>query len=449
MRFAVPQQVSEAVDTLEKRGFQAFLVGGCVRDDLLNIKPHDYDVTTDASPDQIKQAFSGRTLILAGEKHGTVAAVIDGMVVEMTTFRVDGAYFDGRHPDSVTFTTRLEDDLARRDFTINAMAWSKKTGLVDPFGGQRDCALSLIRCVGDPEKRLTEDALRILRGMRFSSRFGFAIEEKTAQAMRSLCGRLNLVSRERIAAELTGILLGAGAENVLCAFSDVLGAAVPELVPMFDCPQNSVYHVYDVWQHTLRTLSLITPRSPLTVYAALLHDCGKPASRERDARGFDHFHGHQEKGAALAEKIMRTLKLPVRLIRDVCLLILHHDDDISVKTVRLLLHLVGPELFDSLLALRRADMLAHAPFVVERAAALQLVAQEKERVLSEGLCYSLSALRIDGRALKRMGFCSDAIGEELNRLLYLVMTDALPNDETALLKAAESDARNAAAETKD
>lgn len=439
MRFPVPRPVQTALSLLTGAGYQACLVGGCVRDDVLGIRPHDYDVTTNATPAQIKVVFSAFPLVLAGEKHGTVTPVINGTTVEITTFRVDGCYEDGRHPDSVSFTPDLTADLARRDFTINAMACLPDGTLIDPFGGRADCAAGVIRCVGEPQKRLTEDALRILRGLRFSARFGFDVDGPTADALRALSARLSLISRERIAAELTGLLTGAYAARTLRAFPTVLTAAVPELTPMLSCPQHSVYHVWDVFEHTLRVLDAIEDRTPLRAFSALLHDCGKPAARQRDSRGFDHFPMHQALGAQIGENILRSLKLPSRLIEDVKLLILHHDDDISVKTTRQMLCFVGPRLFDDLLALKRADLMAHAPFVAARAEALGQVALEKKRVLDEGLCYHLKNLAVGGGEMAALGFRGREIGAELEKLLGMVLDDALPNERAALQKQAEAD----------
>lgn len=432
-----PPHVRRAVDALENAGRSAYLVGGCVRDAVMGLPPHDFDLATDATPEEMKRVFAGQKLILAGEKHGTVAVVLDGEVVEITTFRVDGPYADGRHPEGVMFTRALLSDLSRRDFTINAMAYSEREGLIDPFGGRADCAEGIIRCVGEPERRLTEDALRILRGLRFASRLGFAIEKETTDALNGLCPRLTLVSRERVAAELTGILTGKYADQVLRAFPKVLFAAVPELKPLYDCPQQSVYHFCGAWEHTLHTLAAVTPRTPRLTFAALLHDCGKPAARTRDEEGRDHFPNHGQLGEKLAEQVLKSLKMPTKFTREVCALVLHHDDYLTLKSVRPMLHAIGDELFDDLVALKRADISAHAPCALTRADGLDEVLAERRRVIENGLCYSLGALKARGDDLKKLGFSGRAVSETLDGLLALVMTDRLPNEREALIKQAK------------
>lgn len=426
------------MDALFHAGFSVYLVGGCVRDAVMGIPPHDFDLTTSARPEEIKRVFAGEKQILAGEKHGTIAVVLSGEVVEITALRVDGEYADGRHPDTVRFTRDIHDDLARRDFTINAMAYNRREGLIDPFGGEKDCADGVIRCVGEPEKRLTEDALRILRGLRFAARFGFQVEKKTGEAIRALSDRLSLISRERVAAELTGILAGAHAAEVLRAFPEPLFCAVPALKPMYDCPQHSIYHFAGVWEHTLHTLDAVSPRTPRLTFAALLHDAGKPEMRVRDAEGRDHFVGHWRAGERLAGEILAGLKMPVKFTREVCLLVLYHDERMTLQTVRPMLNLLGPELFDDLIALKRADISAHAPCALQRAHILDDLVNEKRRVMENGLCYTLGALKVNGGDLKALGIQGRALSDTLNALLQDVMTDALPNERGALLERAKA-----------
>ena len=439
MQFSVPDYVEKALSSLREAGYEACLVGGCVRDDLMGVRPHDYDVATDARPEEIRRVFLARELILDGEKHGTVTPVIDRHPVEITSFRADGDYLDGRHPESVRFTSSLEEDLARRDFTVNAMAFDPVRGLTDPFGGREDIEKGVIRCVGEPEARFREDALRILRAMRFASRLGFTIEAQTAGAMHDLRERLRLISRERIAAELTGVLTGRNAAQVLDEFHDVLFEVVPELFPLYHCPQKSVYHIYDVWEHTLHVVDQIAPRTPVNVWSALLHDCAKPQTRVRDRKGQDHYPAHQQTGARLAGVILRSLKMSNALTEDVQTLITYHDDELTPETVRLALSRVTPRLFDSLAALRRADLLAHAPQIALRAASLNAVLAERDRVLREGLCYDLKGLAVHGGELSALGYHGPELGRELDSLLNEVLRGRLPNDREALLKKARLD----------
>ncbi len=435
MQFLVPGCVLTALDLLKSAGYAAYLVGGCVRDDVLGIPPHDYDLCTAATPEQIEAVFSAYRTLNIGKKHGTITVLIDNEPLEITTFRVDGAYADGRHPDQVRFTTRVAEDLSRRDFTINAMAWNPDEGLVDPFHGQDDCENQVIRAVGQPSQRFDEDALRILRGLRFAARLGFAIEGSTANAIHTQKGLLQRISRERIAAELTGILLGSAAADILLQYRDVLFAAVPQLAPMGNCPQRSIYHIYDVWRHTAETVRT-APQTPLLRWAALLHDCAKPQTRTRDSKGLDHFYGHPIKGATLAKEILLSLKMPTAFIRQVEELVLWHDEPIKVPDVHYWLTRLSDEAFDNLLALKRADTLAHAPFVRKQTALLKSLAAEKQRVLDEGLCRSLVMLAVTGDELFTLGYRGASIGQALQALLTAVTRGVLPNQKDALLQAA-------------
>ena len=438
MRFPVPDKILSALKMLTDAGYTACLVGGCVRDDLLGIPPHDYDITTSAVPAEIRRVFRDFRLVLDGEKHGTVSPVIDGELVEITTFRADGDYTDGRHPDTVTFSSRLEDDLVRRDFTVNAMAWSPDRGLIDLFNGREDLQNGVLRAVGDPAARFTEDALRILRGMRFASRLGFAIEDETARKMHDLSDRLSLISRERIFKELTGVLMGEHAMDILREFHDILFEAVPELFPLYMCPQKSVYHIYDVFEHTLHVVDNISPRTALNVWSALLHDCGKPETRTRDRKGFDHFPGHPQAGVRIAERVLRSLKASTSFIRDVMTLVRYHDEPLNGDTARLRLCQVEPELFDSLAALRRADILAHAERVLKDVKAVDAALQRRDRLISEGACISMRQLAVNGRDMEALGLTGPRIGETLEALLLSVVREETPNDREALLSAARA-----------
>ncbi len=434
MQFSISSGAEKALRLLDEAGFEAYLVGGCVRDDLMGIRPHDYDITTNALPEDLKRVFSGFRLVLDGEKHGTVAPVIDGQLIEITTFRADGNYSDGRHPDAVSFSGRLEDDLMRRDFTVNAMAWSEKTGLIDLHHGADDLSRGILRAVGEPEKRFREDALRILRGMRFASRLGFELERETSGAMHDVAPGLIQISRERIFAELTGVLEGAHAMRVLSDFHDVLFTVIPELFPLYMCPQKSVYHIYDVWEHTLHVLDAVSPRTPVLVWSALLHDCGKPQVRVRDRKGFDHYPQHQPVGAKLAESILLNLKVSNVFLRDVCTLVQYHDEPVKADTARVLMYRVGPERFEQLISLRRADLLGHAlPKVQKELDALPGAMERYRLAIENHECVSLKDLAVNGDDMMALGLRGPEIRETMERLLMMVLRDEIANEREILL----------------
>lgn len=321
----IPPAVKELLETLRRGGFAAYPVGGAVRDLLLGKQPHDWDVTTAARPEQAEALLSGCRVIETGVRHGTITVLAGETPVELTTFRGEGSYTDGRHPDAVTFGVGLEEDLARRDFTIGAMAWNAETGeVIDPFGGQADLENRLIRAVGEPDRRFAEDGLRILRGLRFAAVLGFEIEPGTADALRRNAPRLKNLSPERVKAELERLLCGPAAALVLREYVDVIGVVLPELLPMVGFAQNNSHHRKDVWEHTLAVLENI-PAEPALRWAALLHDVEKPACCTTDEEGIRHFKGHQERSAATAEKILRRLHAETRLITEVTELIKIHD----------------------------------------------------------------------------------------------------------------------------
>ena len=431
----LPGAVRTALDTLTRSGVQGVLVGGCVRDALMGLTPHDYDIAAGAPPERIKEAFAGYPLRLEGEKHGTVTPVIGSVPVQITSFRLESGYRDGRHPDEVWFTDDLLKDLKRRDFTVNSMAWSPENGLEDPFGGQEDLKNGLLRCLGDPDVRLTEDALRILRGLRFISRLGFSAEPATAAAMSRHAEALKSVSRERVLEELTGVLTGSYALQALTAFPDILFAVIPQLFPLYHCPQKSVYHIYDVWEHTLHVLDEVRPRTPRLCWAALLHDCAKPQTRHRDRKGFDHYPGHPQEGARLTESILKSLKMPAAMLQDIRTLVLWHDERFTPDQVPLMLYRVGPGLFDDLIALQRADMLAHAERIRKDAGKLDALLEARDEALENGACIGYATLALSGNDLKALGYEGKALGDTLEWALMQVLRGRLPNEKGALLEA--------------
>lgn len=436
MRFPVPPPVLNALKRFKEGGAEAYLVGGCVRDDYLGVPPHDYDICTSALPDEVERLFSDVPVIKTGLKHGTVTLVFGKMCVEATTFRTESQYSDGRHPDSVIFTPSLQNDLLRRDFTMNALAWSPDTGVVDLFGGLNDLNNGLIRCVGNAEDRFREDALRILRALRFSSQLGFDIEPKAAEAMESLRETLHKISRERVRAELDGVLMGKHPAEAFRAHPRVFFEVLPGLAPMLHCPQKSPFHCYDVWEHTLHALAC-AERELACRWAVLFHDAGKPAAVTYDPDGTTHFRGHPQISTRLAKEAMESLRQPVRLTNEVAALALYHDERIGPDNVHYYLSKLGPELFFKLLSVKRADLAAHAPHIAARLPQIDETEARARKLLSDGACLGLKDLAVDGRALMEAGFPpSPLLGGTLDYLLERVVRGEAPNERAHLLSLA-------------
>ena len=440
---SVPSPAREALERLQAAGFPAFLVGGCVRDSLLGRSPDDWDITTAALPEQVEQLFAGERLIETGLKHGTVTLLLAGQPLEITTFRTESGYADHRHPDSVRFTPSLREDLARRDFTVNAMAWSPATGLQDPFGGRADLHGRIIRCVGDPRQRFEEDALRILRALRFSSQLAFSVEQSTAEAAFALRQTLELVSRERIAVELTKLLCGPKAAEAVREFWPILAVPLPELEPMAGLDQRSPYHCYDVLEHCIAAMEAVPPDRFLR-WAALLHDVGKPAAASVDAKGVGHFYGHAPLGAELTRGILTRLRFDRETVRRVTRLVELHDFPIAPpegspeRAIRRLLGKLGEEDFFRLLALKRADALAHHPDYRGRAADCERFEQLARQLLEQQACFRLKDLALNGRDLLALGYPSGPLlGKVLKELLEAVLSGQLPNERKALLEEAK------------
>ena len=320
----IPSYVLTAISILESNGFQAYLAGGCVRDSIMNINPNDYDIATNAVPSQIKSMFKDYKLILTGEKHGTVAVLITGNIIEITSYRLENGYTDGRHPDSVEFTSSLAEDLRRRDFTINAMAYGINDGLIDLYNGLDDIKNKIIRTVEAPEKRFKEDALRIMRGLRFSSRLGFAIDTDTSTAIHALSDQLKNVSLERIRDEFVQIICGQNAGEVMMSYRDVISVFIPEIIPCFDFNQYSPYHKYDVWEHTVNAVAKAKNKENIKL-AMFFHDIAKPECFVMDSSKRGHFKGHAKKSALIAEAIMVRLRFPKSVIKNVSAIICHHS----------------------------------------------------------------------------------------------------------------------------
>ncbi len=434
------KNAGELLEKLNKAGFEAYYVGGCVRDMLMNRTPHDIDITTNAQPEEIMDVFSDYHVIPTGIKHGTVTVMLCGTPYEITTYRIDGEYTDMRRPDSVRFTSCLEEDLIRRDFTMNAIAMNSEGGITDPFGGARDIENGIIRCAGEPEKRFTEDALRILRCVRFVSKLGFVVDPMTADAVHRLKGGLDFVARERVRVELDGIICGEACVQAMLEFSDVILQIIPEFQPCIDFQQHSPYHRYDVWEHIVRAVSGAPCTSPLLRRTMLFHDIGKPQCFSCDERGIGHFKGHAKASAVLAEDIMQRLRYDNSSIRNVTELINAHSDKItSEKQVRRMLSRMGEELFFDLLEVKKADNSAKRDFVVKETEEFDEIARTARRILDENACMKLSQLAVDGNDMLSLGFKGREVGQILNRLLELAVDGEIENEREVMLKFAESE----------
>ena len=436
-RLAPPGDALRVVRCLNAAGHRAYFVGGCVRDSLLGLTPKDWDICTGAGPEAMAEVFAGWHVVETGLKHGTLTVMLNHRPYEVTTFRVDGAYTDHRHPDSVAFTGDLREDLRRRDFTVNAMAWHPEEGLVDLFGGQEDLKAGLIRCVGEPRARFGEDALRILRALRFAACYNLRIEDGTAAAMRAMAEDVRLVAGERIRAEMDRLLCGSAAETVLREYADVITAIFPALKPMVGFEQHSAWHRYDVWEHTVRAVQAIAPE-PLLRWVMLLHDAGKPGTFTLDEKGAGHAYGHQKRSAEIAVQLFDGMHFDSRTRDRALLLIEKHDIPMPTERSSLLrlLNRYGEEVMRQLTAVHCADGKAKgtvAPEAMDRWAGEMTGALDA--LLAERPCYTLAGLAVKGDDLIALGIApGKAIGETLRRLLEAVMDGIVPNEREALLR---------------
>lgn len=435
MTMDMPKNVDIAINLLQSAGFEAYAVGGCVRDSLLGKTPNDWDITTSAKPEDMKSVFADFHCIDTGIKHGTVTVVIDGEPLEITTFRLDGEYEDNRHPKSVTFTSNLGADLGRRDFTVNAMAYSKKTGTVDLFGGQNDLKNKIIRCVGDPDRRFNEDALRILRALRFASALDFEIEEKTAQSLLKNRALLGNISEERIAKELLKLVCGKGAKRILTDFALVLFEILPELQPMYKNSHDNPHHCYDIYEHTLIAVESIDPE-PTLRFAMLLHDCGKPAVKKFDENGVAHFYGHQRISAEISAQILARLKVSNKFRDEILFLVSNHDRwELYENTEKMPRYLskFGLDGVLKLLKVMRADVLAQSPEYRYRLDQIADAEETAKNLAAQKPCLSLSELQINGRTLMDIGIPQGRkLGAVLAQLLDEVIDGVTKNTQEAL-----------------
>lgn len=427
MELILPKQVKKIIAVLEEHGYEGYAVGGCVRDSLLGRTPDDWDITTSARPEEIKELFP-RT-VDTGLAHGTVTVLMDRVGYEVTTYRLDGEYEDGRHPKEVEFTDNLIEDLKRRDFTINAMAYRESGGLVDAFGGEEDLKQGVIRCVGDAQERFGEDALRILRAVRFSAQLGFSIEEETRQAIRKLAGNLQLISAERIQAELVKLLVSPEPDRIRVAWElGITGVVLPEFDTAMATPQNNSRHLWSVGEHTLRALPKV-PRDKVLRLAVLFHDLGKPSVRITDQDGTDHFPCHEKAGARIAGEILRRLKFDRDTMDKVVRLVEYHGTrpKADPESVRRMINRTGEELFPLLLQVQRADAWAKNARTAEtRLELLDQIQEVYEGILERRECLSLKDLAVKGGDLIADGM---EPGREIGRVLNCLLSHVLEEPE--------------------
>lgn len=439
----LPEKVRYIINTITKAGYEAFAVGGCIRDSILGQIPDDWDITTSASPYQVKRLFT--CTLDTGIKHGTVTVMLDKEGFEVTTYRIDGDYEDGRHPKEVTFTSSLTEDLKRRDFTVNAMAYNDRTGLVDAFGGIKDLNAGIIRCVGSPRERFSEDALRMLRAVRFSARLGYEIDPQTLDAIRELAPNLSHVSAERIQAELTKLAVSPHPENLRIAYkTGITRIILPEFDACMETEQNNPHHCYSVGEHILKSMQEISPNKILRL-AMLFHDIGKPLTQTADENGIHHFHGHPAVSEEIAGSVLKRLKFDNHTISMVTRLVKYHDQKVlpEPKYVRRAILRMGEDIFPLLYDVKLADLKAQSTFQrMEKEENLEMVYQIYRQIMDERQCVSLKTLAISGRDLiDHTGLKSGReLGETLQNLLDMVIEDPSLNERETLLKIADSSA---------
>ncbi len=435
----IPRECNFIFEILERNGFECFAVGGCIRDAIMGNNPSDWDFTTNALPDDILRCFSTYKTIEVGKKYGTITVVSHGEPYEITTYRVDGEYSDSRHPDSVTYSSSIVEDLRRRDFTVNSIAYSPKHGLIDPFGGVADIENGIIRCTGVAKERFTEDALRILRALRFSSKFNFQIEQYTKDAIFECMNGLSHVHPNRLRKELTVILMGE-AKQIMLEYRDVLAVIIPEIKPMFDLAQNNPHHCYDVWMHTAVALSHTLPSEVLKL-AVFFHDIGKPHVKTTDESGIDHFKKHQMYSENITRTVMQRFCYPKSTIDDVCTLVRYHDERFRSMTVDIkrVLGKVTQRLFYDLSLVSYADIMAQSEYMrEEKLAHRDKVLVEARRIIHNNECYSLGQLAINGDDLLELGYKGKEIGVILNTLLKMVIKGTAENTKESLFKSISS-----------
>ena len=441
MKINLPSGVQNIINMLAEKGYNAYAVGGCIRDSIMNKTPSDWDICTSSTPEETLKALGKNNIIKNGLKHGTVTVRFDGVSYEITTFRVDGQYTDNRHPSNVKFVRNLKDDLARRDFTINAIAYNDSDGLCDYYGGLDDINNKIIRCVGDPDKRFFEDGLRIMRALRFASVLGFEIEKQTADSIHTCRNLLKNISAERIMSEFSKLIVGKNAEKILLEYSDVFCVFMPEIQSMIGFQQKNPHHIYDVWTHTVKA-TVNTPPEKIIRFSALFHDIGKPKTFSVDEDGIGHFYGHTSVSAELTHKILKRLKCDNKTLEQVTTLVKMHDVMIipEPKYVRRVLSKIGAEMFQKLLYIKRADSLAQNPSTLpEKTEYLQKLTEVYNQEINKSEDFTLKSLAVNGNDLIQIGITDGKqIGNCLKKLFSMVIDGTLENDKTVLLKTAKN-----------
>ncbi len=436
MKFEIPSGARHMLQTLSDAGYEAYLVGGCVRDLLRGVEPHDWDICTSARPEETEACFAGHRIIETGLKHGTVTVLEEGEPYEITTYRTEGPYSDSRRPDYVKFVSSLEADLARRDFTMNAIALGLDGGPRDPFGGADDIKAGVIRCVGEPAQRFQEDGLRVMRALRFGAVLGYEIEEQTVRAIHENRHMLERVAAERINVELRKLLVGEKAGDILRQYPDVFRQFWPQLEPLVTLEQNNPWHCWGGWEHTIRAVKA-APADLIPRLTMLLHDIGKPACKSTDENGIDHFYGHPAVSAKLADQMLRTLKFDSKTRERVVTLVEHHDAQIPCRdrSIRKWLGRLGPETFFQLLEVKRADGMGQAyELVKDRLAELEEIKTKAEEIVAQGQCFSLKDLAVNGQDVIAAGVApGPEVGRALSKLLERVLSGEVPNERKILL----------------
>ena len=431
----IPNYILNIIGLLEEAGFSAYLVGGCVRDFFLGKACQDFDMTTNASPEQIKNVFKDYKTLDTGIKHGTVGVVCGEGLVEITTFRSDGSYLDNRHPDKVSFSKSIEDDLLRRDFTINAIAYNCKTGFIDLYDGKNDIKNKIIRCVGEPRKRFEEDSLRILRALRFASTLGFEIEKETSLAIKEKKHLLSNLSAERILKELYGILNGDYVKDILIEYKEIFFEIIPELKPLDKLEQNSPYHIYDVYEHTAVAVEN-APKDNSLRLAMLLHDIGKQNCYTEDENGKGHFYSHGKISAELSKNILDRLRLPNKDKALILKLIYHHSDALTTdkKNIKAFLRIFGNEDFKKFLYVRYADCMAKSPETTKsNLEYLIKISRVYEEIISNNECYNINMLQINGKDIESLGYYGKEIGNCLELTLEAIIDGKIKNNKDSIL----------------
>ena len=437
------ERANKAVEMLQQSGFEAFFVGGCVRDGLMGKELHDFDITTNALPKQICDVFKGFETIEVGIEFGTVVVIVDGLSIEITTYRKESEYLDNRHPSMLTFSASLDADLSRRDFTINALAYNTQCGIVDHFGGLDDIKNKKIRCIGNPDERFKEDALRILRALRFASVLGFEIDDEIKNAMQKNKELLKNISGERIFEELCKMIVGKNIKDVLINYVDVLAVVIPELLLMKNFDQKNIWHIYDVLTHTAVAVSSAKEDCIIRI-ALLFHDIGKPKSFFIDEKGVGHFYGHPKISKQIAEKNLTKLKVSNKIKNHILLLVENHDitmnvDEISIKK---LLSKFGEQVFDELVKIHKCDLLAQNPKFHYLLKNYDQIEKLKKLIIAENQCYLSKDLKISGTDIKKLGLNGKEVGKALELCLRNVIENELKNEKEDLILYVKNNIKN-------